>query len=116
MRWSRMVFEGVTPMPAAYSVRAGPASDRPPQPFGDLRDHVAEQQQSSRPYQRRDEIGALKAPIRHLEYPGRERHRSPQRSEKPPDENARHAPGFDEGLAARQDFGIARQWPHLRDV
>ena len=52
----------------------------------------------------------------HLEYPGRKRHRGPQRSEKPADENARHTPFFHEGLAARQDLRIARQRPHLRDL
>src|ERR1700680_3623433 len=70
------------------------ASNNAPEPFGDLRDHVAEQQQRRRPDERRYPIGDLKAPIRHFEYPGHQRHRGPQRSEKSPDENARYAPGF----------------------
>ncbi len=36
--------------------------------------------------------------------------------EKPPDENAGHAPVLHEGFAARQHVRIARQRPHLRDV
>src|ERR1700682_714261 len=73
MPLQRTLFEGLTPLRAAYS---GPAaSDHPPQPFEDLRDHVAEQQQCRRPYQRRHEIRDLKAPVGHLEYPGSERHR-----------------------------------------
>src|SRR6266849_5390211 len=72
-------LRGLTPRSPVYS---GLALDRPPQPFGDLRDDVAEQQQGRRPDQRRYEIGELEAPIRHLEYHGGKRHRGPQRSEK----------------------------------
>src|SRR3981081_4528988 len=88
-------------------------SDRTPQPFEDLRDHVAEQQQRRRPDQRRCEIGDLKAPVRHLEYPGSERYRGPQRSEKSPDEDARYAPGLHKGFAARQDLRVTRPRHHL---
>src|SRR5216683_5592062 len=91
-------------------------SDRAPQPFGDLPDHVAKQQQRRRPDQRGYEIGDLKAPVRHLEYPGGQRHRGPQRSEKSPDENARYAPFLHKLLAARQDLRVTRQRPDLRDL
>src|SRR6202023_1551117 len=86
-----------------------PGLDRAPDPFGDLRDHVAEQQQRRGPDERRNEIGDLELPVRHFEYAGRERHRRPQRTEEAADEDARHAPPLHEGLAARQDLGIARQ-------
>src|ERR1700732_3715046 len=92
------------------------ASEDAPEAFGGLRDSVAEQQQRRRPDECRYEIGELKAPVRHLEYSGRERHGSPQGSEKPPDENARHAPAFYEGLAARQYLRVTRQRPYLREV
>src|SRR5665647_2317810 len=42
--------------------------------------------------------------------------RAPRRSEKPPDENARHAPVLHKGFSKRQDPRITRQRPHLRDV
>src|SRR5450755_2686762 len=114
MPLQRTVSEGLTPLPAAYS---GPAaSDHPPQPFEDLRDHVAGQQQCRRPDQRRYEIGDLKVPVGHLEYPGSERHRGAQGSEKPSNKDAGHAPVFHEDFAARQDLGITRQRPHLRDL
>src|SRR5487761_2514851 len=93
-----------------------PASDNAPEPSRDPGKHVAEQQQHRRPDQRRQEIGYLKTPVRHLEYAGRKRHRGPQRPEKPADENARHAPLFHEGLSARQELRETRQRPHLRDV
>src|ERR1700732_912732 len=62
------------------------ASNDTPNPFCDLRNHVAEQQQRRRPDECRYEIGELKAPVRHLEDAGRQRHRGAQRSENPPDE------------------------------
>src|SRR5260370_25356521 len=108
------VFEGVKTGPVAYSKEA--ALHHAPQPFGDLPDDVAEQQQRRRPDQRGYEIGDLKAPVRHLEYPGSERHRGPQRSEKSPDEDARYAPGFHKGFPARQYLRITRQRPDLRDL
>ena len=39
-----------------------------------------------------------------------------KRSEKPANEDAGHTPFSHEGFAARQQVGIARQRPHLRDV
>src|SRR5438876_4828536 len=66
-------------------------SNRAPQPFRDLRDDVAGHKKRRCPDHRRDEIGNLKLQIGHFEYTGGERHRRPQRSEKAPDENARHA-------------------------
>lgn len=50
------------------------ASNQAPDPFHNPRHHIAEQQERCRPYQRRDEIGGLKAPIRHLENAGGQRH------------------------------------------
>src|ERR1700742_3580511 len=107
------ISERATPIPPIYS---GAISNRAPQPFGDLPDHVAEQQQCRRPDQRRYEIGELEMPVRHLEYSGCERHRGAQRTEKSSNEDAGGAPFFYEGFAARQYFRIARQRPHLRDV
>src|ERR1700687_5387469 len=85
----------IRPRPAGVKTDEAISSSRSnhtPQPLGDLGKHVAEQQQRRRPDQRRYEIGDLKLPVWHLEYSGRQRHRGPQRSKKPPDENARHAP------------------------
>src|SRR6266446_7075948 len=110
----RLVFEGINTGTWAYSKQA--ALHHAPQPFGDLPEHVAEQQQCRRPDQRGHEIGDLKVPIWHLEYPGSERHGSSQRSEKSPDENARYAPLLHKDFAARQNLRIARQRPHVRDL
>src|SRR6266516_2749297 len=66
--------------------------------------------------QRGYEIGDLKLPVRHFENAGGKRHRGAKRAEKPPDENARHAPLFHEDLATWQEFRIARQRPDLRDL
>src|SRR3954465_6139572 len=77
----------LTPAPQAYSGKVFSLSDHPPKPFGEFADDVAEQQQRRRPDQRRDEIGDLELPVRHLENPGGQRHRRPQRSEEPADEN-----------------------------
>src|SRR5258705_5358153 len=108
--WSR--FRELTPGRSAYSA----PSDRPPQPFQDLPDHVANEQQRRRPDQRRDEIGNLERPVGHLKDAGRERHRGAQGSEKPSDENARHTPAPHEILAAAQESRVTRQRPYLGDV
>src|ERR1035437_8483992 len=119
MRLQRMELKGLTPAPRGLFRTGGKVSssekvtsNSAPQPFDDLRDHVAEQQERRRPHQRRGEIGELKTPIWHLEYPGSERHRGPQRSEKPPDENARYAPVFHKGFSKRQDPRLTRRRPH----
>src|SRR6266511_4905562 len=111
MLWSTYV--GKTPPSSAYSSLP---LRHPPQPFGELAHHVADQQQGGRPDQRRDEIGDLERPVGHFENAGGERHRGPQRPEEPADEDRGHAPFFHERLAARQDLGIARQRPHLGDL
>src|SRR4051812_20686216 len=56
-------------------------SDHPPEPFHGLRDDVAEQQERRRPDQCGDEIGGLKAPVRHFENAGGERHGGAQGAE-----------------------------------
>src|SRR5579871_535110 len=91
-------------------------SDHAPEPFQDPRNHVTEQEQRRRPYEGRDEIGDLKLDIGHLENARGKRYRGPQGAEEAADEDARHAPAPDEGFASRQNFRIARQGPHLRDV
>ena len=68
-----------------------------------------------RPHECRPEIGDLKSPERHFENPGDQRHRGPQRSEEPADENSENAPFLHEGFAARNKVGMARQRPHVRD-
>src|SRR5258708_11803119 len=112
----RMVLARDNPPAGGLFRPARRPSNRAPQPFGNLRDHVAEQQQRRRPDQRRYEIGDLKLPVRHLEYPGGQRHRGAQRSEKSPDKNARYAPFPHKLLAARQYLRVTRQRPDLRDL
>src|SRR5258708_20548408 len=63
-----------TPAPGLFRADGGVASNRAPQPFENLSDHIAEQQPRRRPDQRRYPIVDLKAPTRHLNYPPTQRH------------------------------------------
>src|SRR4051812_16923456 len=74
-----------TPCQLAYSDAAWQNLEDSPDPFDDLRNHVAEQQQRRRPDERRKKVRHLKAAVRHFEDAGGERHRSPQRTEEAPD-------------------------------
>src|SRR5438105_2610262 len=77
--------------------------------------NVAQGKQHGSPNERRAEVGSLELPRRHPEDAGDQRDRGAQRSEETADEDREYAPALHERFALRQQFGMARQRPHVRD-
>src|SRR6266540_6284052 len=84
-----------------------------PNKCNELREEIADGQQDRSPHECGAEIGELETPIRHLENTGDKRHRCPQRTEEAADEDGEHSPFAHEGLTTRDQFWVARQWPHV---
>ncbi len=86
-----------------------------PEPPENLGRHVADGEQHAGPKECRGEVRELEAPIGHVENARDQRHRGAQRSEEAADEDRKHAPALHECFALRQQFGMARQRPDVRD-
>src|SRR5262252_10889201 len=87
----------------------------PPDQPENLAHHVAQGKQHGSPNERRTEIRGLELPPRHPENAGDQRNRGAQRPEKTADEDRKRPPALHERFALRQQFGMARQRPRVRD-
>src|SRR5215471_17022040 len=87
----------------------------PPDPLENLAHHIAQGEQHGSPNERRTEIRGLELPPRHPENAGDQRNRGAQRPEKTADEDRKRPPALHERFTLGQQFGMARQRPHVRD-
>src|SRR5690349_13736292 len=88
---------------------------RSPYPPDSLAYDITNCEQRGCPCKSRGEICKLKMPEWHFEYTRNQRHDSTKRSKKSADENSWDAPPFHEDFSARNEIGVTRERPHMRN-